>query len=273
MIYNKTLLDQLGVKPPEKWSEIEDFGKKVMQQEGGKTTRYAFSVPGWDTWYYDPWVYNGGGAILTPDGKKTAIDQPDSLKAFDNFHKWMQEGFLQMGYGKGASDTMRQMFLDGKVAMVQHTSAVIKTYLENAKFDIGVSFLPGDKQRTSHIGGAGIAIMNGASDKQKEAAWKFVQFMTDAEHNIKWAEGTGYLPTHKSVLTTDEGKAYFQRQPQYKAVFDNFDNVGPRPQSPAYTEVSNVYKDVVGKMILENADPTPLLKAAVPKINDILASE
>ncbi|MDQ1912242.1 ABC transporter substrate-binding protein [Paenibacillus sp. GD4] len=270
-VYNKTMLDKLGVKPPQTWAEIDEFNKKVTVKEGGQTSRYAFSVPGWDTWYYDPWISNGGGSILTEDKKAAAFDKPESLRWAQNFKKWMDEGSMHMGYGKGASDNMRQMFLQEKVAMVQHTSAVLKTYLENAKFEVGVSFIPGDKKRESHIGGAGIVMMDKAPENQKEAAWKFVKFMTSAEHNIKWAEGTGYLPTHKSVVTSEQGKAYFTKLPQYKAVFDNFDNVAPRLQHPGYPEFSKIYMEVVGKMVLENADPTPLLKDSVKKINEVLA--
>ncbi|MCS7464816.1 ABC transporter substrate-binding protein [Paenibacillus doosanensis] len=270
MVYNKTMLDQLGVKPPQTWSEIEDFNKKVTVKESGKTTRYAFSVPGWDTWYYDPWITNGGGTILTKD-EKSGFDQPDSMRWIQNFQKWIKDGSMQMGYGKGASDVMRQMFLEGKVAMVQHSSAIIKTYVQNAKFEVGVSFIPGDKERKSHIGGAGIVIMDGAPAKQKEAAWKFVKFMVGAENNIKWADYTGYLPTHKSVVNTEEGKKYFEKWPQYKAVFENFDNVAPRVQHPAYPEFSNVYKEIVGKMVLNNEDPVPLLKDSVKEINEIIA--
>ena len=270
MVYNKTMFDQLGVKPPQTWSEIEEFNKKVTVKENGKTTRYAFSVPGWDTWYYDPWISNGGGTILTKDNK-SGFDQPDSLRWAQNFQKWIKDGSMQMGYGKGASDVMRQMFLEGKVGMVQHSSAIIKTYVQNAKFEVGVSFIPGDKERKSHIGGAGIVLMNGANAKQKEAGWKFLKFMVSAENNVKWADYTGYLPTHKSVVNTDEGKKYFEKWPQYKAVFENFDNVAPRIQHPAYPEFSEKYKEVVGKMVLNNEDPVPLLKETVKPINEIIA--
>lgn len=271
MIYNKTMFDKLGVQPPQKWDEIEEFNKKVTVKEGGKTSRYAFSVPGWDTWYYDPWVSNGGGSILNDDGTKTSLDMPESQRWAENFKKWFDDGSLTVGFGKGASDTMRQMFLEEKIGMVQHSSAIIKTYVENAKFEVGVSFIPGDKERKSHIGGAGIVMMKGAKDDQKEAAWKFIQFMTSAENNIRWADETGYLPTHKSVIDTDEGKKYFEKWPQYKAVFDNFDNVGPRPQHPAYPEMSNVYKDIVGEMALNGKDPVPLIKENIQKMNDILS--
>ncbi len=178
---------------------------------------------------------------------------------------------MHIGYGKGASDNMRQMFLNGQIAMVQHTSAMLKMYRENAGFEVGVSFLPGDKQRTSNIGGAGIVMMEQEDAKKKEAAWKFIEFMTSSEHNIKWAESVGYLPTRKSAISSNEGSEYFKRWPQYKAVFDNFDSVTPRLQHPAYPEFSKQYLEVMGKMALNNEDPVPLMKEAANKINDILA--
>ncbi|ALS24000.1 ABC transporter substrate-binding protein [Paenibacillus naphthalenovorans] len=270
-VYNKTLLDQLGVQPPQTWSDIDAFNEKVTQKENGKTVRYAFSVPGWDTWYYDPWLVNGGGTILTSDMKKSAVETPESLRYIEKFYKWKNEGHMHIGYGKGASDNMRQMFLNGQIAMVQHTSAMLKMYRENAGFEVGVSFLPGDKQRTSNIGGAGIVMMEQEDAKKKEAAWKFIEFMTSSEHNIKWAESVGYLPTRKSAISSNEGSEYFKRWPQYKAVFDNFDSVTPRLQHPAYPEFSKQYLEVMGKMALNNEDPVPLMKEAANKINDILA--
>ncbi|MFF3923685.1 ABC transporter substrate-binding protein [Paenibacillus lactis] len=269
-VYNKTMLDELGVEPPQKWDEIEAFNAKVVKKEGDKTTRYAFSVPGWDTWYYDPWNINGGGQILTEDMSASAVENEDSLRYLQNFYKWQNEGSMHMGFGKGASDNMRQMFLNGEIAMVQHTSAMLKMYRENADFEVGVSFLPGDKKRTSNIGGAGIVMMNGAKDLEKEAAWKFIEFMTAAEHNIKWAESVGYLPTRKSAIESEEGDQYFERWPQYRAVYEHFDEVTPRLQHPAYPEFSEVYKEVIGEMVLNKKDPVPLMQEAAKKINDIL---
>ncbi|CAM4447530.1 ABC transporter substrate-binding protein [Paenibacillus tarimensis] len=270
-VYNKTMLDKLGVKPPQTWEEIDAFNQAVTKKGENGMPTYAFSVPGWDTWYYDPWMINGGGQILTDDMSASAVETEASLRYIENFKRWKDEGHLHIGYGKGASDNMRQMFLGGEIAMVEHTSALLKMYQENADFEVGVSFLPGDEKRTSNIGGAGIVMMAGAEDAEKEAAWKFIEFMTSAEHNIKWAESVGYLPTRKSAIDSDEGAQYFERWPQYRAVYEHFDNVTPRMQHPAYPEFSTVYKEVVGEMALNNADPVPLMKEAAGKINDILA--
>lgn len=269
-IYNKTLFDKLGITPPQTWDEIEAFNQKATVKEGGKTTRYAFSVPGWDVWNYDPWMINGGGSILNADMTKSNIDSPESLRYIKNFKKWFDEGSMHIGVGKGASDTMRQMFLEEKIAMVQHSSSIIKTYVENAKFEVGVSFIPGDKKRIANIGGAGIVMMSGAKDNQKEAAWKFIKHMTSAEFNIQWAEKVGYLPTHKSSVASEEGKKYQETWPQYKAVLDNFDNVTPRLQHVVYTELSNFYKDAMAKIVLEKADPETVMKEAATKMNEVL---
>lgn len=270
MVYNKTMLDKLGVTPPQTWDEVEAFNKKVTVKKDGKTDRYALSVPGWDNWYYDPWMINGGGSVLNADMTQASIDSPESLRYIQNFNRWVDEGAMHIGYGKGASGTMRQMFLESKIAIIEHTSAMIKTYVENADFEVGVSFLPGDKTRISNIGGAGIVMMSGAKDNQKEAAWKFIQFMTSKEYNIKWAEKVGYLPTHKSVVDTEEGKAYQERWPQYKVVLENFDNVQPRIQHPLYPEFSDFYIEAVGKMVLEHGDPAQLMKEAAAEINKVL---
>jgi sn-glycerol 3-phosphate transport system substrate-binding protein len=270
-VYNKTLLDELGVQPPQTWDEIDAFNEKVALIENGETKRYAFSVPGWDAWYFDPWMINGGGQILNDDQTASAVETPESMRYINNFYKWKTDGYMHIGYGKGASNTMRQMFLDGQIAMVQHTSANIKMYRENANFEVGVSFIPGDVNRISNIGGAGIAMMDGANEKEKEAAWKFIEFMTSAEHNIKWAESVGYLPTRKSAIESEEGAQYFERWPQYRAVLEHFDNVTPRIQHIAYPEFRTHYIEVMGELTLNNVDPNMLMPKAAEKINEVLA--
>lgn len=268
-IYNKTMFDQLGVTPPQTWDEIEPFAQKVSQKEGNNVTRYAFAVPGWDVWYSETWMRNGGGTPLTED-HKSGLDQEKSLKFIKKFKEWMDKGYMQMGYGKGASADMRQMFFDGKIGMVHHTSGQLKWYIENAGFEIGVSFPPGDENHISQIGGAGIAIMDMAPDNQKEAAWKFVQFMTSSEYNIRWADYSGYLPTRKSAINSQEGKDYFDKRPQYKAILDNIDNVVARPQYPPYPEAITNLTEALGKIILENMDVEAAFKEAAQKMNEVL---
>lgn len=270
-VYNKTLLDSLNVQPPQTWDEIPAFIDAVHLKENGATKRYAFSIPGWDTWYYDPWIVNGGGSIINEDHSAATVGSGESMRAWNMFKEWMDKDAVQFGFGQGASGTMRQMFYDQEIAMVYHSSALIKGYVETAEFEVGVSFIPGDVKRQSNIGGAGIVLMDGAPDAEKEAGWKFIEFMTSAEHNIAWADKVGYLPTRKSAVDSEAGKEYLATWPQYGAVLENFDNVLPRIQHPGYGEFSDIYKEVMGEMILNGANPADLLPNAEEQMNEVLA--
>ncbi|WP_048601427.1 ABC transporter substrate-binding protein [Rubeoparvulum massiliense] len=268
-IYNKAMLDEAGVKPPETWAEVPAFAEALTIKEGNTTTRHAFAIPGWSAWYYDPWIINGGGQIIDENGQ-SGLNQEGTKKFLKNFQTWKENGWLLLPYGKGASGEMKQLFLDQKVAMVEHTSANIDWYIENAGFEIGVSFLPADMNRETHIGGAGIVIMNDIPDAEKEAAWQFVNFMTSAEHNIAFTDFTGYLPTRKSALASEAGQRFLTEKPQYKAILDWFDNVNPRIQHPAYGEFRKLYEEVVGKISLEGGDVDQLMEQAAKQMNEIL---
>lgn len=270
MIYNKDLFDEAGVEPPQTWDEIEAFAEKLTVKDGDTVSRYAFAVPGWSAWYYDPWIINGGGEILTEDGT-SGIALEESKKFLKNFQEWKEKGYLYLPYGQGASGTMRQMFFDQEIAMIEHTSSLIDWYLENVDFEVGVSFLPGDKNRVTHIGGGGIVMLDAISDEEKEAAWQFIKFMTSSEHNIFWADNTGYLPTRKSALEASDGQQFLEENPAYRAILEWFDNVNPRVQHPAYGEFRAFYEEVVGIIALEGGDVDALLEEASKNIDAVLA--
>src|SRR5690606_21509100 len=105
-VYNKTMLDELGATPPQTWDEIPAYLEKVVEKQGNETTRYGFAIPGWDAWYYDPWIINGGGSIVNEDMTEATVGTGDSMKAWNNFRQWMDDGSVQFGFGQGASGTI-----------------------------------------------------------------------------------------------------------------------------------------------------------------------
>ncbi|WP_307794891.1 ABC transporter substrate-binding protein [Alkalihalobacillus sp. BA299] len=269
-VYNQELFDEAGITPPQTWDELEEYAEKMTIKDGDTTTQYAFAVPGWSSWYYDPWIVNAGGSVLDENGNAN-ISSEKSKKFLKKFQEWKDKGQMFLPYGKGSSGTMRQMFFDKEIAMVEHTSHLIDWYEENADFEVGVSFLPGDEKRTTMIGGAGITMLSNIPDERKEAAWKFIEFMTSSEHNIAFNDATGYIPTRKSAVASKEGQKFLEENHGYKAIIEQFDNVNPRVQHPAYGEFSSVYKNVVGKIALEGGDVDQLMEDANKEINEILA--
>ena len=62
------------------------------------------------------------------------------------------------------------------------------------------------------VGGVTLIIPAAASERQKQAAWQFMMFMSSPEMNLYWADKTGYLPVRMSVIGTPEYEEYLQRK-------------------------------------------------------------
>ena len=88
---------------------------------------------------------------------------------------------------------------------------------------------------------------------------------------MKWAESTGYIPTRKSVLTTDEGKAFLQEKPAFQSIFDNLDLIKPRIQSSAWSELATTWKNYMVTIMTQDVDPKEQSDDMVDEINEILA--
>ena len=84
-------------------------------------------------------------------------------------------------------------FVNGKAAMIWHSSGSLTNILKQAKFDVGVSYTVGEKGFGAATGGGNMYIMKGIPADHQAAAWKFIQFMTSAEIQADWSINTGYV--------------------------------------------------------------------------------
>ena len=75
-------------------------------------------------------------------------------------------------------------------------SAGIKTLVDNAPFEVGVSDLPVPKEEDRQgvaIGGASLWMSKGISDETSKAAWDFMKYLATPEVQAKWHVESGYF--------------------------------------------------------------------------------
>ena len=83
------------------------------------------------------------------------------------------EGIVEWG-------TTPKDFFERKVAMMWTTTGNLTNVKSNAKFDFGVAMLPAGKQRGSPTGGGNFYIFKKSTPAQREAAFKFIKWVTHA---------------------------------------------------------------------------------------------
>ncbi len=99
-------------------------------------------------------------------------------------------------------------FLEGKAAMIWHTTGNLSNIKANAKFPFGVAMLPAEKRRGSPTGGGNFHLFKGASPAQQAASLRFLKWITSPARAAQWSIDTGYVATRADAFETDAMKAY-----------------------------------------------------------------
>lgn len=271
--YNKTIADQEGIEIPTSMDQMEAFFAKATKKGAdGKVERYGLEIPGWDQWYFETMYLNDGVKIIT-DENKTDLGGEDALARTAEIQKWIKDGNAVFRVGKDGSATMRQDFYDGKAFAIMHTSSLYNNHVDKSGFDVGMAWYPASAKtgnKFSEVGGCVLGIPSKNDQDTKNAAWEFLQYLCGKEINMKWAEKTGYIPTRNSVLDTDEGKAFLEKKPAFKPIFENLDLINPRIQHGSWSELATIWKNYMQSMMVDNADTKTSSENMAKEIDEIL---
>lgn len=265
--YNKTMADENNITVPTK---IEDF-RAFLEAGAAACGGYGTVVPGWDQWYFETMYLNEGVDIITDDNT-CDLNSEAALAVTNQIRDWCDSGLAYFATGTDASAQMRQNFYDGKAFSVMHTSSLYNNYVDQCDFEVGMAWYPaastGDMY--SEVGGCVLGIPAGNDQATKNAAWQFLQYLCGKEVNMKWAEGTGYLPTRNSVLATDEGVAFLEAKPAFQCIFDNLNLINPRIQNAAWSELATTWKNYMDVMMNQGGDVASESDDMVVEIDEIL---
>ena len=149
-------------------------------------------------------------------GDTTYFDAPSTISALEFWkdlgteYKVMPEGTIEWG-------TLRQNFLEGKTAIMWHSTGNLTTVKQNAKFDFGVAMLPANKRRGTPTGGGNFYIFKKTSPEERVAAMKLIKFMTSPERSAEWSMKTGYMGVSPAAYNTRKLQDYVKDFP-YAAV-------------------------------------------------------
>jgi multiple sugar transport system substrate-binding protein len=273
MYYNKTMADKKGITVPTQFKDMNEFLSKVSEFNADGTTKvWGTIIPGWDQWYFETFFLNNGVNIVNPDQVSTDLNGEKAKYVTKEMGSWIKKGYAYFAVGKDASSVMRQTFIEQKAFSVIHTSSLYNTYVNKCKdFEVGMAWLPAGDTKKQEIGGCVLLIPAKNDQATKNAAWQFLSYLCSKEVNMKWAEGTGYMPTRKSVLETDEAKAFLAKKPAFKCIFDNLDYIYPRIQHKGWNELATIWKNYLSEFYNEGADIDKNIDQMATEIDEVLA--
>ena len=274
LFYNKDAFAEVGLDPeapPETWEEVVEYGQKLTNEN-----RYGVGLAlnsGSAQWAFTGFCLQNsvnGENLMTDDGKQVLFDTPENVEALQ-FWLDLQNKYQIMAPGIVQWTDLPTQFLAGEVAMIYHTTGNMANINENAEFEFGAAFLPGNKRVAAPTGGGNFYISNGISEERVQAAWEFIKFATDTERAAQWSLDTGYVATRESCFETDLIKNYYEEVPQAKVAYDQIPYSAPELTTYNAAEIWRVLNDNIQSAVVGDATPQEALTAAQEQATELLA--
>lgn len=227
--YNADMLKEAGFEPPKTVEEMEKIAKALtIVGKDGMTERYGLLVHN-ETWITANWAYQMGSDYSSADGTTSPfIYDGTLLKILTEWRRWIDEGWCAPPNVTDTQSKMREMFYQGKIAMMFSGSGSMSGILKNSKFEVGVMLPPSFSDiRSTFAGGGNIAMLSkNVNANAMAAAWEFVKFLISPEQDAQNHIRTGYLPVRKDSINNEALVKHWNKVPQAKFAFEALRDFG-----------------------------------------------
>ena len=219
--YNKDAFKKAGLdpaKPPKTWEQVGEAAAKIKSSGAAPC---AFTT-GWEVWVQmetmSAWdnvqfatLENGFGGL----GAKLTFNNPTIVKHIATLGEWAKDGRFTYA---GRTTQPEAKFYAGDCAMLTSSSAARANIMKNAKFDVGMGFLPYDAfakaaPQNTIIGGASLWTFTGHSKAREKATAAFFEFMSSPKIQARWHQNTGYVPITKAAYELTKKQGYYEKNP------------------------------------------------------------
>jgi len=263
MYYRKDLYDEVGVQPPKTWDEMISVGKKLTEiDKDGKVRSYAYTTSiHWQE--ICPFIWQNGGDIMDLETKKINITSPEVREAIEFFVKLKKENLSpKIGLGIDLVYAFRtgyyKSFFSGPY-MIE----ILKKQTPEIEGKWSVALMPKKKTRTSFVGGSNLVIFK--TSKNKELAWKFIEFLSRPEIQVEWYKITSDLP---AVRTAWEDKIFVDNS-ILKVFKEQLEDAKSPPAIPQWEQMAEILHHKIEEVVVGGKDLDLALKEAEDKIKKL----
>jgi len=277
LYYNKEAFKDAGLdpnRPPANWKEQVEYAQKLTKRDAsGKVTQWGIQIPssGFPYWLFQALAIEAGTNLMNSAGTQTYYDRPEVIEGLTywvdlvNKYKVHPEGIVDWG-------TTPKDFFERKVAMMWTTTGNLTNVKTNAKFDFGVAMLPAGKQRGSPTGGGNFYLFKKATPAQRDAAFKFVKWITTPQRAAQWGIDTGYVAVRADAWDTPAMKQYVAGFPAAAVARDQLPYAKAELSTHDNQRVTKALNDGLQAALTGTKTPEQALKDAQREAERLLRS-
>jgi multiple sugar transport system substrate-binding protein len=265
VFYRKDLAAKAGITTlPTDWAGLKAMAKAMQTKAGAK---WGINLqPGGDgSWQtIMPFAWSNGASLSTADQKTFTINTPQMAEAVKYYQSYFTDGIAAKQLPPAS---IEPDFVNGSIPMFisgpWEMGAVEKLGGAGFKAKYGVMPMPKQKTATSFVGGSDFVVFKKA--KNRDTAWKFVQWLSQPKTQVAWYGIATDLPAvtiawKDPALTADPKLAIFGKQ---------LGDAQAPPAIATWDQVAAVFDNEMEKVTKAGEDPTAALKSIQTKVDSI----
>ncbi|MFQ5500592.1 MAG: extracellular solute-binding protein [Candidatus Zixiibacteriota bacterium] len=209
-----------------------------------------------------PFFWSVGGRIFSEDNQYCLMASDQAVSSL-SFYRDLHDSCGYVANQRGIEDA----FLEGKIGFIMSGDWLLKRIqLENREINLLSTLIPGPKfPGRSFMGGEFLAI-NAASD-HKDAARKFIKWITNAENQIRFCRAN--LSANPSNRQAQQD-SYFTNNDHLMTFIRAIQSAKHPPVDPHWIEIESIIEDAVEKTLFGDDElVAEHLLSARYKIEDI----
>jgi multiple sugar transport system substrate-binding protein len=250
LYYRTDLAQQAGIsQAPQTWDDLMKLAQAY--HNGGAKYGIALSSNNWQE--YVPFLYSAGGDIM--QNNQFTLDSPAAVKALTEYVKYFQQNLTPQTEPQGFDVT--QTFVAGDTPMFfsgpWHRSLITKA-APQLEGKWATARVPKDQSSTSFVGGAELAVLKNSANR--DAAWKFVQYLVQPSTQVAWYKDIADLPAVKSAWNDPT----ISGEQSLKVFGEQLNDAKAPPSIPQWEEVSKQMDDWLEKACLGQVTPQDAAK-------------
>ncbi|WP_054738964.1 sugar ABC transporter substrate-binding protein [Cellulosilyticum ruminicola] len=259
LFYRKDVCEAAGVNPEtdfETWDSFKEALTKMKDVEidGKKIT--PLGMPGKNDWNvihnFAPWIWGTGGEFIAEDNTTCVINSDEAVKGVQFYTELATEGLLSMAGLEKNSAEIEATFNEGEFGTMfsgAYEIATLRREKPELAEKVGTAPFPaGPEGRYAFFGGSGLSVFK--TSKNKEAAYKVIEYLMTPEAQVAYQEKCGNLPTVKAAYETEfvaneEMRKAFKEQADFGKAYPSVAGWGPS-ETILQKGLSNVWDNVMG---------------------------
>jgi multiple sugar transport system substrate-binding protein len=259
--YNRDLFARYGVAEPGDgwtWKEFTDAAVKLTKDTNGdgKTDLYGAGIEP-VLIRLAPFLWSNGANLVKEDLSGFDLATPEAAEVLDEFFKLRVNYQVIPTEEEAQAEDDEARFMNGRAAMLFQSRRAVPALRTITSFDWDVASLPRFKEPTSILHSDAYCMPK--DGKNKDAAWKFVEFALGEEGQRIAAEAGRIVPSLRRVAESESFLDPDEKPKRSQVFLDAVEHVRAVPSISTWPEIEDAAEPVLEEaMYEEEASPSEI---------------